>query len=367
MKGAKLIAVGDISLGSSKVKMMKNIEKMNPFIFVSEELRRGDIIFGNLERPFSNRGKPQKNEWCLYSPPETVNSLKYAGFNLLSLANNHIFDYGYEGFEDTVAFLKQNNIFCFGAGKNLEEAQKPAIISINDISIGFLGYEWEFMESVNATNNNFGTAPLREEIILEDVKNLKEKADVIVVSLHWGYDRERYPSPGQRKLAHRLVDVGTDLVLGHHPHVLQGIEYYKDGIIAYSLGNFVFLDESYFKGWKGVNRESAILKCQISKSGLEETEIIPINCNDSLLPKPLKDKRKKAALSKLKGLSNGFQAKDYATFWRRNRVRKDLPDLISFNRSTVIDFGIALFSARIPLRKRLFRLFKAGKYLARLH
>lgn len=167
MRTVKISAVGDILLNESIIEMIRD-KIPEPFSFVIDELRKSDLVFGNLEGPLSNRGNPLKNKCCIFSPPETVKILKLAGFNVLSLANNHIFDYSYEGFEDTISLLRENNISWFGAGKTLEEARKPSILSVNNLSVGFIGYSWDFIGSINATKNKFGTAPLDEKIILED-------------------------------------------------------------------------------------------------------------------------------------------------------------------------------------------------------
>lgn len=340
MKGVKLSAVGDILLSGTVVEMIRNKGYEHPFIFVLEELKKSDLVFGNLECPLSKRGRSLKNKCCLYSPAETVKSLKSVGFNVVSLANNHIFDYGYEGFADTIAILKKNNISWFGAGKNLEEARMPAILSINNLSIGFLGYSWNFIGSINATKNKFGTAPLSEKLILEDVKKLKEKTDIVIVSLHWSYERERYPLPSQRKLAHRIIDAGASLILGHHPHVLQGIEEYDNGIIVYSLGNFIFPDVSYEEYnliQEQENKESMIFNCEISNNGIEGFDIIPIKSNNQFQPKILKNGEKRLMSERIEKLSEGFKLQNYSYFWKINRVRKDLPDITTnktFNMGT---------------------------------
>lgn len=329
MKSVKLLAVGDILLSGSVAEMIKNNGHEEPFTFVLEEFKKTDLVFGNLEGPFSNRGNPLKNKCCLYSPPETLKSLKSAGFNVLSLANNHIFDYGYEGFEDTISLLKENNISWFGAGRNLKEARTPAIVSINNLSIGFLGYSWDFIGSINVAKNKFGTAPLSEKLILEDVKKLRERTDMVVVSLHWSYDRENYPLPSQRKLAHKIIDAGANLILGHHPHVLQGIEEYNSGVIVYSLGNFIFPDilyKQYNLIQKPENKESIIFQCEIFPDGID-FDIIPIRSNDQFQPKILENNEKRLILEKIKKLSSPLQLENYPHFWKINRVRKDLPDL----------------------------------------
>lgn len=339
MESVKLSAVGDILLSGTVAELIKNEGAKEPFFFIINELIKNDILFGNLECPLSNRGNPLQNKCCLYSPSETVKSLKSAGFNVVSLANNHIFDYGYESFEDTISLLKENNISWFGAGKNLEEARTPAIVSINNISIGFLGYSWDFIGSINATGNKVGTAPLSEKLILDDVKKLKEKVDVVIVSLHWSYEREKYPLPSQRKLAHKIIDTGASLILGHHPHVLQGIEEYNGGVIVYSLGNFIFPDISYKQYnliQKPENKESLIFSCKISKNGIEGFDIIPVKANNQFQPKILEHDEKKVMLEKMENLTAGFRLQNYPRFWKVNRIRKDLPDMAASKTFNII-------------------------------
>ncbi|MFX0132864.1 MAG: CapA family protein [Candidatus Hodarchaeota archaeon] len=326
MEFVKLSAVGDIFLGEEISKAIKHKNFEQPFAFVIDELNKSDLIFGNLESPLSNLGKPLKNKCCLYSPVETLNSLELAGFNIVSLANNHIFDYGYVSFEKTIQLLESKGISWFGAGKNLKEAKKPAIKFLNNISIGFLGYAWNFIESVNASKNKFGTAPLNKKII-KDVKNLKEKVDIVIVSLHWGYEREKYPLPSQRELAHKIIDAGASLILGHHSHVLQGVESYGSGVIVYSLGNFIFPDvsyEDYTLIQKPENKKSMIFECWISRKGIEKFRLSPIIVNSNLQPN---FNNNRDILREIENLSEGFKARDYTAFWQRNRIRKDIPDV----------------------------------------
>lgn len=326
----RLSAIGDILLSGIVEELIESKGLKEPFTFVSDTFEKSDMVFGNLECPLSNRGVPLKGKCCLYSPSKTFQSLKLAGFNVLSLANNHIFDYGYEGFVDTISIFKKSNVYWFGAGRNLYEAVKPAILNINGISIAFLGYAWDFIGALNAGKDSFGTAPLNEKLIIKNVRNVAEKVDFVIVSLHWGYDGEIYPLPSHRKIAHKMIDEGADLILGHHPHVIQGIEKYYEGIILYSLGNFIFPDIQY-KDYsiiqKPENRESIMFQCEISKKGINYFDIIPIKCNEFFQPIVLKNKEKTKKLKKIRELSKPLESDDYHHFWKNNRVRSGLPDM----------------------------------------
>jgi len=360
MKTVRLSAVGDILLSGTIAEMIESKCPEEPFIYISNELRKSDFVFGNLECPLSNRGNPLKNKCCLHSPPETVKSLKSAGFDVLSLANNHIFDYGFESFEDTVFLLKRENISYFGAGKNLEEARKPVILHVNGLSIGFVGYSWNdngiWNKGIKTTKDKYEVPPLDKKIITEDVRNLKEKTDIVIVSLHCGYESERYPLPSQRKLAHKVIDSGASLILGHHPHVLQGIEEYNNGLIVYSLGNFVFPNVSYERFnliQKKENRESMIFCCEISKDGIRDFEVTPVKSNDYFQPIILKGREKTAIIKKIENLSGGFKLPNYSHFWRVNRVRKDLPDA-----TTSKTFNKVLFKIHRVRRRVLKTIIK---------
>lgn len=181
-----------------------------------------DITMLNLENAITERGYKVPKEFNFRMPPKYLQVLKDGGVDIVNLANNHVWDYGQVGVRDTIAYLDEAGIYHVGAGATEEEAGKPVIIEIKGKSIGFLGYY--FMEGN----------------VAEDVSALKKTADVVIVNFHWGTERSNYPESYQVDLAHRAIDAGADLVIGHHPHVLQGIERYKDGIIAYSLGNFIF-------------------------------------------------------------------------------------------------------------------------------
>lgn len=316
--------VGDLFLGPDLSARMK-ADPAFPFREVSGFFQEADIRFGNLEGPLSAEGKPVKKS-SMFMGRNAIQALSEAGFTVVSLANNHVFDYGARAFHRMVELLEKNGILHAGAGLNITDARRPAVVEANGLRVAFLAYGWGFIQCVRAGRLTFGTAPLDRRIILQDLTEARRQADVVIVSVHWGYERELYPLPSHRRLAHKLIDAGADLIIGHHPHVLQGIEMYGRGAIAYSLGNFCFADPGYFEAWGGRDRCSAILKCSFSHSGLERVEIIPTVANESFQPVPLEDVEKEEALARMKMLSEPLTRRDYALFWQDNRVRKDLPD-----------------------------------------
>lgn len=268
----KLLAVGDIFLQSKNGK--------NPFEKVKGVLKGKDILFGNLETALSNKGNEKEKAVCLYTSPKKVKYIKKAGFDILNLANNHILDLGIEGFNETLEVLSWNGIQFIGV-TNQKFSNRYLIIEKRGIKLGFLGY-WEggFHDY---KNNNIIINKIDERTITNDIGRIKEKCDVAIISLHWGFDNVFYPSPKQIKLAHRIIKSGANIILGHHSHVIQGIEEYRGGLIAYSLGNFQFFNLSINKEEKR-NYYSFILSMGINKNGLKNYDIIPVKINENFIP-----------------------------------------------------------------------------------
>lgn len=204
-----------------------------------------DICIGNLESPIIIEGKEYNklNKLInLYSLEGIIEFLKEFKIKVVSIANNHIFDYGIEGFKDTLKYLDKFGVKYCGAGFSLSDARIPCIINVKGIRLCVLSYGWELIQCITATAKKPGVASLKREIILEDISNIRKYVDFIIVMVHWGYELEIYPLPVHRKLGREIIEAGADLVIGAHPHVIQGYEKWKDGFIFYSLGNFFFPD-----------------------------------------------------------------------------------------------------------------------------
>jgi hypothetical protein len=200
----------------------------------------GDLSMVNLENPITERAQRVHKEFNFRMNPKYLRVLQDAGIRLITLANNHIYDYGPAGLLDTIHFLDSVGIRHVGAGSNLEAAREPAVFDIKGVRLGFLGYFGSGIYA--ATKTRAGVAPRVPNMIKADIQKLRQsgKVDYVVVNFHWGKEKALYPEEWQVALAHFTVECGADLVVGHHSHVLQGVEKYKDAIIAYSLGNFLF-------------------------------------------------------------------------------------------------------------------------------
>ena len=289
-----MILVGDIMLSRGVDFSIKRKGYLYPFKNIAEITNSAEITFGNLESPLSSRGKKGDQAYSFRGNPEAVKGLVYAGFKVLNLANNHSYDYGKKAFEETLEILKKNRIQTIGAGKNLTEARKPAVLDLGDIKIAFLGYDLS-PGTFPAGQDHPGVAKAMHAWIIKDLEKVKEAADFVVVSFHWGIEYRDFPTEYQRSLAHMAIDCGADIVVGHHPHTFQGIELYKGKLIAYSLGNFVF-DQKDLK-----NNQSILLKVTFDREKLHRIEIIPIELvTFPRSPKPAKGETAQEILDRLR-------------------------------------------------------------------
>ena len=324
-----LSAVGDLAIHGQYDDL---ITKHDPCFFfdnVSGFLKKSDIVFGNLESVLSGSGTSDLiKPLHLRGNPLYIEGLKYAGFNVLSLANNHSFDFGIEAYYEMKKALEFNGINVVGGGEDISDSRRPLMIERRGISILFLAYSDESTGGFNeAHDNRPGVAPLDIEFIKEDIRKNRELVNCMVVSLHWGEEFNHYPSPKQVTYARAIIDSGADIILGHHSHVLQGIERYKSGVIAYNLGSMMMSGPSgrYEYILQDNNRESAILSCEISKNGVAGITITPVWLNDELCPVICEDGRRDEIMETVDNLSSEIIKEDYPEFWRdmviRNKVK----------------------------------------------
>ncbi len=240
---ANIILVGDIMLSRAVGKKMNSVNNFNfPFLKISDTLRGADFVFANLEGPISNGGKNQGSVYSFRADPKVIDGLVFANFGVLSLANNHIWDYGQSALLDTFKNLKNAGILYVGAGENSAKANELAIKEVRGNKIGFLAYTDLYPKSFEAGKNYPGISNFDLKNILNKISQAKASStvDFLLVSLHWGDEYADVPTDKQKEIARQLIDAGADIIIGHHPHVVQQFESYKNGLIFYSLGNFVF-------------------------------------------------------------------------------------------------------------------------------
>ena len=236
----KILFVGDIMMTRSVEKKIRDLNKkyIFPFINILDYLKSFDYVAANLEGPIFENGVKVGSKYSFRMKPDVAKALSESNINIVNLANNHIFDYGKIAFEDTLKNLDKNNIKYFG------NSYVPLIIEKNGTKIGFLGFS-DFLKHLDVKENKFGISVVNDNLS-EIIKKAKEKVDILIVSFHWGEEYKKIANERQRKLAKIAIDSGADLVIGHHPHVIQNIEKYKGKFIFYSLGNFVF-DQNFSK------------------------------------------------------------------------------------------------------------------------
>lgn len=290
-----LVAVGDIMLGDHPIcighgvgSSLKNKKSGLLFSNVSDVLKKGDITFGNLESVLSDLDidKNSINSVSLRGSEKSINEITSAGFNVVSIANNHILEHGEASLKRTNELLHQHGIQGVGVSDTKFDSRKLFVMEIKGIKIGFLAY------CLIRDRTAYCSVDDPYEIV-KDVEDASANVDVLVVSMHWGNEFIRKPSSQQAELGHAIIDAGANLILGHHPHVLQGVEEYNGGIIAYSMGNFVF------DMWQKKMRESMILSLSLSKEGIEEFEIIPVAIGKDFKPSPLNGSEKEKLMGQI--------------------------------------------------------------------
>jgi poly-gamma-glutamate capsule biosynthesis protein CapA/YwtB (metallophosphatase superfamily) len=285
-----VLFAGDVTLGfhheeyfDEQVKKGKSPEEMfaYPFSKVRTIAEQADLFVVNLECPFTDRGEKVPKNFNFRARPEFVASLQAGSVDVVSLANNHLVDYGPGGLADTLATLDAQKIVHFGAGASLAAARQPAIVEVKGIKVAFLGYFFLGDKNIEpaeviATESTPGVAGHHDDLptlrgwVEADVKAARSKADLVIPFFHWGREGRTMPEPYQVELAHAAIDAGAAAVIGSHPHVLQGIEQYQGRPIVYSLGNFVFGGN-----WDPKDKRTAMVRMELDARGVRKTTVIP--------------------------------------------------------------------------------------------
>jgi poly-gamma-glutamate capsule biosynthesis protein CapA/YwtB (metallophosphatase superfamily) len=222
----------NVDYPSAAAKFAYPFEKIAPF------LKARDLVLVNLETPLT--GHPRARGLFL-SDPRYAQAMREAGISIVSLANNHIFDGGEIGFLETLDHLRDAGIAYAGAGRDLQHARSGTILQLNRTKFVFLSYTQFCNAGYSSIAADYpGILPMDRALMVEDIKVARERADLVFVCLHWGFENQPNVHPKQVEIAHLLVDAGADGIIGHHPHIPHGIEVYKQRPILYSLGNFIF-------------------------------------------------------------------------------------------------------------------------------
>lgn len=278
-----LNAVGDVALARELASRIDTYGPAYPFELVRDAYADAEVSFANLEGVLARRGAPVEKSYVFKNPPEHVRALIDGGVDIVSLANNHTLDYGPDGLVDTMLTASLNGIAHVGAAVDEPAAYVPALIDVKGVRLAFLAYANVPPEAMFDTRQlaagpgKPGVAWATEEAVRRDVAAAKARADHVIVSLHFGDEYRDAPNALQVSLARAAIDAGASVVLGHHPHVLQGVETYRGGVIAYSLGNFVFdLDEVDLANMGPEPIFSMILTVRLTKTAVLGYETTPV-------------------------------------------------------------------------------------------
>ena len=322
-----LFLVGDLGIHREKPDTI--------FAPVRQCFEQADILIGNSEYPLTDRGQPWpgKREPIRRADPRIARVLKEAGFTAVSLANNHAMDFGVEGILHTIDVLDESGIARAGAGRTAKEAHSPSIIEKKGVRIALLSYTSVFFPGYSATETRPGIATVRVETqyrptpwsldtpgvpleaitmpdpgdvsaMTEDVKLARAKADVVIVAWHWGIPitaGHRGVLSYQRALGHAAIEAGADLVIGHHPHVLQGIEVYRGRIIFHSISHFAF-DAARVH----VEPDSLLVDCVIEDRRLAQVRLRPVLFDKDRNPVVVNADEGREVIAKLAQLSAPF-------------------------------------------------------------
>ncbi|MCL5676591.1 MAG: CapA family protein [Firmicutes bacterium] len=268
---ATLAFVGDILLADRIGDLIRRDGADAPWAGVADILQQADLAVGNLETSVGQGGVPQEGkQYTFQAWPEALQGLAKAGVGMVGLGNNHVLDFGSEGLKKTLAALDEVGVAHTGAGLDQREAWRPVLRDVRGVTVGFLSFSRVVPEGWAAAPKHPGVASAYDEAgMLRLVRDTAARCDVLAVSIHWGEENKQQPSVVVQKLAHRLVDAGADLVIGHHPHVWQGLSTYHGALIAYSVGNFIFTTSN------PIGVQTGVLLADVSRQGVAGGRIVP--------------------------------------------------------------------------------------------
>ena len=299
---------GDVMFGRYITQISQNDGYDAVFHGVSPFFQNADLVFVNLEsavlkdetKSYSEADK-KIHLYCNY---DLIEAAQKAGINVFGVANNHGFDYSDRPVEELIDYFRDNEIYYSGIGKNIDDAAQYTIIDVNGYRVAFIAITDVFYRESCAAPDHAGVLATTYSAYGQLVHDASVNSDITIVYFHWGEENDISRNNEQITLGHRLIDAGADIIIGSHPHVLQEIEKYKDGIIFYSLGNFIFDQGTTFA------RDSVIVELTVDKNGKPEFTLIPIRINDGA-PEVTDSFFYKARINR--ELTQGLSGSDYYT------------------------------------------------------
>jgi poly-gamma-glutamate synthesis protein (capsule biosynthesis protein) len=298
---------GDVMIGRLVNDVIKQTSVNYPWGNVLPLLKENDLNIINLETTLTRHKEKVQKVFNFRSEPEHVETLALGNIHVVTLANNHSLDFFDKGLFETIKVLDDKNIKHVGAGMNENEARKPVVVKRKNITIGVLGYT-DNEPSWRAGKNKPGISFIEVgdvETVKQDIAAIRDKVDILVVTLHWGPNMRQRPTREFVDFAHALIDSGVDIIHGHSAHIFQGIEIYKNKIIMYDTGDFV---DDYMVTPELRNDTSFLFRVYATKEKFEKVELTPVlisNMQVNIAPSGLA----KQMLNKMKALSAEFNTK----------------------------------------------------------
>jgi poly-gamma-glutamate synthesis protein (capsule biosynthesis protein) len=326
-----LIAVGDISLGDhpvcvgigvrSEIRRRHSQNQLYPFEHAAPRLRGADLVFGNLETVLSRAGLRDGalTSMEMRGEPDGVGRLRASGFNVLNVANNHILQHGREAFMDTIHALEASGIEVVGVRRSTSPSCIPITRTVGGLRVTFLGYAFE--------RDRYWSGPPLYAFgpdcdIANEVREARRDADIVICSMHWGEEFVRWPSSQMVRLGRQIIEAGAHAVIGHHPHVFHGLERYRHGVIAYSLGNFAF-----DMLWDDILRNGIVLRLVLEPGGIREATVSFVHIGNDYQPLPLSGAQEVTLAQQFDQLSAALAVPRDDNDYRREHAR-----LVSRNR-----------------------------------
>lgn len=307
-----ITAVGDVTLGYHFPRYFERVKSewrdqsayAQPLGRVRALLASSDVCLANCEGTLTMSERARDKTYVFKGPPELARCLSEGGVTAVNLANNHFMDFGEAGARDTLEACLAHGIQYYGGGRDSADAATPLLICKNGVRLGVLGCA-QVGRSCAAGRRSPGTNPFTDRVY-GAIRSTKSYCDVVAVSCHWGVERQTTPIAEQVRTARGFIDAGADIVFGHHPHVLQGIERHAHGVIFYSLGNFAF-GGNLFPG----DRDSIVARVTCGRSGVKRVEFAPVvthpapNVFEPFVPESEHANR---IIRKIEGLSRSLRA-----------------------------------------------------------
>ena len=294
-----------------------------------------DATIANLECPLTDDPPSAAYAMAMSAPMRTVEALKALGIGVVMLSNNHVLDAGPEGLRSTLSALDRAGILHFGAGMNYEEASRPLVLSLHGMRVGFLG----FAGGQCATRQRPGTVPLFLGSSMRLIRRARAACDFLVVCFHGGEEGIQYPLAPEVRNCHRAAAAGADLIVGTHPHTIQGIEWYRDVPVAYSLGSFIIpiTVPGRFEEWqkqttlaligrpfdKDVIRQMIVLRCHVAPDSGPSLETVPFRLDDTGVPVLLKGEEEALDRRLLESLCEAFKHPEDPVWATRDQIERE--------------------------------------------